>query len=941
MTRATGIPPTPGGTVLVSSAVSRGHGAQRQHLRQRVRGLVHHREGGVLWIEGPADAGKSRLLAEAAEEAAAAGALALTGSGVAGGGLPPLTPLIDALAPLSTTPDTEPGSPYESMRRIEDRLRALAHGRPLVVALDDVQHCDDLTLRTVRTLTARLAGLPLLWVLASRSHLDVPAVEALRCALPAERTSRLQLEPWEPDAVRLLVGDLLGTRAGEAEPYLPLLGGLPGAVRQLCALLASEEPGPVRDVGAGRDPLARDVVARRLDRLTRTAKDLVLTASVLDAALGVRHLCRLLDSRESAVLRPLREVLAAGLMRADEDRLAFAHSSVRDAVAATLPPPLRRSLRRRSVDLRLAEGTSPAMLAAEVAELAEPGDERALRVLESAAQELAPFSPSGAATYLRRAVDLSRTDPPRRLRLAARLVPLVWETGEPDEARALAREVLQTPPDAVTHARVCLELVRTGGPFPVPHAEAHLRRALHHHDVPLAVKDQLLSTTLLNRLLAGEAEEAGGTVAGSLMRARGTHPLNDLTQRALRSMSACHRQRWTEALAHSEPVPAKAAELDPAYGPALPEVVLSTAWRAALLGLSGAGRAAAVLVEDGMADARQRGRRAYLPLWRTARARLLLDGGRLDEAAREVAAAGPGAQAPGPAAASDAALACTRARIALHTGDGAELEACAALAEHLLAGDDPQSYRAGAWIALLTAGQRDRALTRHRLGAAADHLRRGFLHTTCVDAGDVVFLVAAALDCGSREVAAAAVDFAEERAGLNPGIPLFAAAASHARGLFARDAELLAGAADGHGDARPLLRARALEDAGVCSPEGAGVALSRFEEALRRYEACGAEGDARRVRGRLRAFGVRTLPAAGTAVPTADFGWRGLSRSELGVARLIAHGATNREAAQRLFLSPHTVNTHLRHVFEKLGIRSRVQLARLYAREIDSTGASA
>ncbi|MFF4836729.1 response regulator transcription factor [Streptomyces sp. NPDC001315] len=59
------------------------------------------------------------------------------------------------------------------------------------------------------------------------------------------------------------------------------------------------------------------------------------------------------------------------------------------------------------------------------------------------------------------------------------------------------------------------------------------------------------------------------------------------------------------------------------------------------------------------------------------------------------------------------------------------------------------------------------------------------------------------------------------------------------------------------------------------------------------------------------------------------------------MVRLIAHGATNRGAAQRLFLSPHTVYTHLRHAFEKLGVRSRVQLACRYAHEVDSTGAPA
>ena len=53
-----------------------------------------------------------------------------------------------------------------------------------------------------------------------------------------------------------------------------------------------------------------------------------------------------------------------------------------------------------------------------------------------------------------------------------------------------------------------------------------------------------------------------------------------------------------------------------------------------------------------------------------------------------------------------------------------------------------------------------------------------------------------------------------------------------------------------------------------------------------------------------------------------------LTESELKIAHLVAGGATNREVAQRLFLSPHTVNSHLRNVFAKLGIRSRTELSR-------------
>ena len=57
-------------------------------------------------------------------------------------------------------------------------------------------------------------------------------------------------------------------------------------------------------------------------------------------------------------------------------------------------------------------------------------------------------------------------------------------------------------------------------------------------------------------------------------------------------------------------------------------------------------------------------------------------------------------------------------------------------------------------------------------------------------------------------------------------------------------------------------------------------------------------------------------------------GWASLTDPEINVATLAAEGRTNRQIAESLFISPHTVNTHLRHIFEKLGINSRVQLTR-------------
>jgi DNA-binding CsgD family transcriptional regulator len=56
-------------------------------------------------------------------------------------------------------------------------------------------------------------------------------------------------------------------------------------------------------------------------------------------------------------------------------------------------------------------------------------------------------------------------------------------------------------------------------------------------------------------------------------------------------------------------------------------------------------------------------------------------------------------------------------------------------------------------------------------------------------------------------------------------------------------------------------------------------------------------------------------------------GWTSLTPTELDVARLVAEGLTNRDVAARLFVSPRTVQTHLTHIYTKLGVTSRVQLA--------------
>lgn len=72
-----------------------------------------------------------------------------------------------------------------------------------------------------------------------------------------------------------------------------------------------------------------------------------------------------------------------------------------------------------------------------------------------------------------------------------------------------------------------------------------------------------------------------------------------------------------------------------------------------------------------------------------------------------------------------------------------------------------------------------------------------------------------------------------------------------------------------------------------------------------------------------------------TLTPTAggddliDSRWRDMSHAEQAVAEQVADGLTNREVAINLLISPHTVDYHLRQIFRRFGLQSRVELARM------------
>jgi DNA-binding NarL/FixJ family response regulator len=104
-------------------------------------------------------------------------------------------------------------------------------------------------------------------------------------------------------------------------------------------------------------------------------------------------------------------------------------------------------------------------------------------------------------------------------------------------------------------------------------------------------------------------------------------------------------------------------------------------------------------------------------------------------------------------------------------------------------------------------------------------------------------------------------------------------------------------------------------------PAAAREHLRLAAETFRRYRAIGL---AEQAEAELRAAGDHVSPAAGSMVGV-------LTAQQLQIARLAAAGSTNREVAAALFLSTRTVDYHMRNILTRLGVRSRVDLVRLFS----------
>jgi DNA-binding CsgD family transcriptional regulator/tetratricopeptide (TPR) repeat protein len=897
--------------------------------------------GAVVVIEGAPGIGKSRLLAEAMRIAAGrsiAVGLGETDPSEAAVELAPLLrALFDGAAPVlrrSAWP-TMRGGPeqrYWLVQDLESLLEDAAAVRPVLVCLDDLQWADGGTLAALRALPARLDSVPVAWVLATRPIQPGTALDGVVEQLTSRGARRITLEPLDPAAVSALTSEVM--RASPDQALLQLAADAAGNPFFLVELLRGlrEErlvriaDGEARLVEARLPARIAAGMRHRLARLSGPARQLAVAAASLGRNFTVGELASMLGAPAASLLTPVEQLIEAGVFTERADRLAFRHDIIHEAVRASTAVSARRALDRQAVDVLLAAGAIPVEVAARLATSAEPGDEAAIGLLRDAAEALGPRDPAAAAELSCRALDLLPAGHLAIGPLVATTTVLLHAAGRVDQAQTFAREHLRDVVPAAQEAAVCLSLASMFALSPDVRAEAG-RRALALPDLSDKIRAQHQARLAYNLIQAGRPAEA----TQLLQQARATvERAGDRSARSILGLADgvlwYVEGQFDRALAEHE----RAMRAGFGAGEETRDWV-ARQWRSELLAVLDRFEESLELISTGIAAANRERQAFALDFFETWRGRQLFQTGRLADAAAALEGRFSPASDTPVVGALYAAGAVALGRVAIHTGDERQKRETAALARAMVADGTPAERGHGGWLLALGAMADGNPAGARAMLEASGLGAPGGAQLYPVDVTDAPQLVRIALASGDSRLAADTVASARERARRNPGIATVRAAAAHALGLREADAASLSQAClllDG--GPRPMALASALEDLGVTQLRtGAPAAgVDTLGRALVRYTEIGATWDARRVRGRLRANGVRRRLVT-SARP--DAGWSALTDSELAVVRLIAHGLTNRETAVRLFVSPHTVSSHLRHAFTKLGINSRLELARVVA----------
>jgi DNA-binding CsgD family transcriptional regulator len=927
------------GTGTVSRRHFRGRESELALIRREFDDHLANGTESVVIVEGPAGIGKSRLLAEVASLARSLGVRVGTSAADPNETVVDLAPFLDALfggtAPLLdpaglSTLRAHPEQRFWVLRDVQQRLERAALESPLLIAIDDAQWADGGTIAALRTLPRRLMGLPIAWFVTLRPPREAsPLVDALDGLKQAGACS-IDLGPLTDDAVARVAQDMLS-----AKPDDSILDGIAEAEGSpfvvVETLLGLQEENRILLVD-GRAELIGDQVPRRvhermrqrLGRLSDDAGDTATVAASLGRTFTFDELARTLGRPASELLAPVSELLEASLFVERERGLSFWHDITREAVRASVPVTARRALDRQAAVALLESGALPVEVVKALADSAEIGDEVAIETLLDAAKVLLTTDAGSAAQFGQRALEIAPAHHPKRGEIVGTTAIALHIAGDRAQAIAFADRALREalPPEQEAGVRLVI-----AGMFAIsPRIRISAGRvALDLPDLPETLRARHLACLVHNLVTAGRPTEAWSVLSNTraVVESAGDTRASFILNVAESALE------YTEGRFGPSLELITSAYRDGVFADDDQRLRLAHMWRGELLSIIDRYDEALTIAGEGLAAA-QRDRQGWAyQMFETFHGRMLLRLGRLPEARAVLEGRftlEDGSQA---STVLDSAGLVALARIAIHTGDARQARRLADIATVLLDGATPAVRRQARWLlALLAVGTGDYHTAQSWLRGPDDPCQLPVLPRFPLDIADEVLLARVGLVSGDDELAQLARSNTHSRADLNPSAASIAATAAQVRGLLDVDPdELQKAVALFERTPRRLELAGALEDLGealiATDRESAVDVLGR---SLALHTEIGAIWDAGRVRGRLRELGVRRRLA--TPEPAAD-GWDALTPSELSVVRLVAEGLTNREAADRLFLSPHTVNSHLRHVFTKLRINSRVELARI------------
>ncbi len=909
----------------------------------------------VVLIEGEAGIGKTRLLEEALAQARSRGMQVAAGRGEELERTRPFGLVASAFGCARSSPDprraaiggllaagsgglpnpitvtSDPGLRFRAVDAFADLAEELALSGPLVIGVDDLQWADPSSLLTLGALSRRLGYLPVALIGCLRPSPRSADLDRLAAALDAAGARRLPLGPLADTAVRDLV-----TETVTAVPGPRLLAEVTGAagnplfVTELLGALAQEgaiqtADGQAEVTQASLPPTLRLTMLRRLSFLPEATLQVLRSAAILGSSFTVADLSVATARPALDLSVALAEAITGRVLEDSGDRLRFRHDLIRDAIYDDLPLSVRRGLHREAGQRLAAAGAAALQVAEHHARAAAPGDAEAVGWLVKAAREAAATSPDVGADLLQRAIGLmDPADPARDRLLAERASSLMW-AGRITAAEELCRSLLDRDhdPSAEGSARICLghALLVSGRPL---YGLRELERAGSSPVLSDAERASALGWASVAHRWLGDLDGSAATAekARSPAVAAGDHLTIAIAMTSLATASELRGglrdaiRIIDEAIRSADRSPSRQGHRYPLH-----------AHRGFILAELDRFEEARAALDTGRRISEELGCVWHLPSYQMVRTTERFTAGEWDDAIAEVEAsvelADETAQAFG--------LILSRsvlALISLHRNDLSRAKQAASAAEAQLV-ETGASYRAqwALWtraLVLEADGSTDDAFL--TLANCWDQCAQMELRLEYRMLGpDLVRLALARGDhTRAQEVAAAVAELAEE----NQDVPSLTGAALRCRGLAQDDPAILQAAVTAYASgSRPLELALTAEDAGNAFARQGDLERARplLGQAIGIYERLEAARDLARAEATLRAAGIRRGRRGTRSRP--QIGWPSLTPTERTITDLVAQGLSNPQIGDRLFISRRTVQTHLAHVFAKLDLASRAQLA--------------